>query len=211
LIHGPIYCSHVQNQHLKNLRVKRHNEATHTIRHMLLSQKSTRCLTLMNVGKFQNQPPDNTVPIWLLPCHCNNRCQCNARLRLDVICIKPLPHLSEQTPSINDGVTIQFIEFTYCHDRIFEDKIQIKKDKYNAFIDELQNNGWNVPPLIVITAGPRGIIHTTSEEILKEQLQLHKNAIKKCMTDISTIAIQYLSSLILNKKKIENNQPMNNP
>jgi hypothetical protein len=71
----------------------------------------------------------NTVPTWLLPCHYNNRCQCNARLRPDIICIKPLPHLSEQTPSINDEVTIQFIEFTYYHDRIFEDKIQIKKDK----------------------------------------------------------------------------------
>ena len=76
-LHVLLKCKH---QHIHSLRVKRHNKAVGEIRKLLISSEKSRCFTLMNVGIFNNNPQNNTVPNWLLPCTCNKqRCHCNAR------------------------------------------------------------------------------------------------------------------------------------
>lgn len=47
----------------------------------------------MNMGKFNDNPPKNTVSTWLLPCTCQNRrCHCNARFKLDIPCVHGIPY-----------------------------------------------------------------------------------------------------------------------
>jgi hypothetical protein len=80
--------------HIHKLRINRHNEAVEDIKKFLISNTQSRCFTLMNTRKFNGQPQENTTPNWLLPCSCNtesNRCQCNARLRPDILYIHNLP------------------------------------------------------------------------------------------------------------------------
>jgi hypothetical protein len=67
--------------HLHALQIKCHKKAVWEIRKLLISSPLSRCLILMNAGYFNNNPPYNTVPSWLLPCVCSTqRCQCNSRL-----------------------------------------------------------------------------------------------------------------------------------
>jgi hypothetical protein len=52
----------------------------------------------MNAGKFDGQTHENTVPNWLLLCISNNqtqRCQCNAKLKPDILCIRNHPYNAE--------------------------------------------------------------------------------------------------------------------
>ena len=43
----------------------------------------------MNARTFNNNPQENTVPTWLLPCTCGqHKCHCNARFKPDVLCIR---------------------------------------------------------------------------------------------------------------------------
>jgi len=77
------------------LHINRHNKAINGIRKLILSSPLARCFTPMNTGRFNNNPPDNTVPEWLLPCTCQTqKYQCNARLRPDILYIRGLPHQS---------------------------------------------------------------------------------------------------------------------
>jgi hypothetical protein len=49
----------------------------------------------MNVGTFNDSPPDNTVPSWLLPCTCTNpKCQCLARLKPDILCVRGINYFA---------------------------------------------------------------------------------------------------------------------
>ena len=76
--------------HIHKLRINRHNKAVQEIRKFLISNTESRCYILMNAGKTDKQPQENIIPQWLLPYTCNNqihRCQCNAKLRLDILCI----------------------------------------------------------------------------------------------------------------------------
>jgi hypothetical protein len=57
-------------QHLQALRIKRHNKAIWELRKLIISSPLSRCMILMNVGYFNENPPDNTLPPWLLPCTC---------------------------------------------------------------------------------------------------------------------------------------------
>jgi hypothetical protein len=45
--------------------------------------------------------------------------------------------------------------------------IQTKEDKYNMLVDAIRVQGRNIRPLIVITAGVSGAIHTRSIEPLE--------------------------------------------
>jgi hypothetical protein len=65
--------------HIHKLRINRHNKTVHEIRKLLISNTKSHYFTLVNAGKFEGQPQENTVPNWLLPYSCNNqtqRCQC---------------------------------------------------------------------------------------------------------------------------------------
>jgi hypothetical protein len=93
----------------------------------------------MNVGYFNSNPPENTVPTWLLPCTClTSRCHCNSRLRHDLLYVQGLPYLSNPLDTIDTSLTIQFLEFTYTNDRYPEDKITAKLNKYQPLLDDIQ-------------------------------------------------------------------------
>jgi len=51
-----------RQQHIHSLHVKKHNKAVWEIRKLLISSEKSRCYTLMNVGTFNNNPQENTVP-----------------------------------------------------------------------------------------------------------------------------------------------------
>ena len=90
----PAYpCPYNIHQHIHSLRIKRHNKAVGEIRKLLISSEKSRCFTLMNVGTFNNNPQENTVPNWLLSCTCSTqRCHCNTRFRPDILYVKGLPY-----------------------------------------------------------------------------------------------------------------------
>jgi hypothetical protein len=84
--------------HIHKLRINRHNKEVQEICKFLISNTESRCYILMNAGKTNEQSQENTVPNWLLPCTCNNqsnKCQCNAKLRPDILCIRNHPDNSE--------------------------------------------------------------------------------------------------------------------
>ena len=163
----------------------------------------------MNAGTFNNNPQENTVPPWLLPCTCQqHRCHCNARFKPDILCIKGLPY--QDTPLLNpgDNLTVQFIEFTYTNDRFSPEKIGNKIIKYQPLTDSIIQLGWKVDPLIVITAGVRGTTHAPSMKQLETKFNLCETSIEQTFKTINTIAIQYAASILLHKRRIENNQPI---
>lgn len=163
----------------------------------------------MNAGTFNNNSPENTVPVWLLPCTCQtSRCSCNARFKPDILCVKGLPYNIAASCGSNPELTIQFIEFTYCNDRFSPDTINRKLFKYQPLITSLIQYGWKVDPLIVITVGARTTTHIPSIKILKEKFNIPKSQIKPILTDINTIAIHHAMSILLYKQKLENNQPL---
>ena len=156
-LHVLLKCN---QHHIHALRVKRHNKLVWRIRKLILSSQKSRCYTLMNAGTFNNNPQENTVPPWILPCTCRQpRCQCNARLKPDLSYIKRLPyqnippptlenihpqeptHQNTPTPFLANNLTIQFIEFTYMNDRFPQETINNKTLKYQPLINDIINQG----------------------------------------------------------------------
>ena len=163
----------------------------------------------MNVGTFNNNPQENTVPPWLLTCTCGQqRCHCNARLKPDILCIKGLPYQSTPPITSSDNLTIQFVEFTYTNDRFPQETINTKTQKYQPLIDTLNQQGWKTDPLIVITAGARGTTHAPSMKQLISTFKLNENTVKNTFEAINTIAIHHAGSILLHKRIIENKQAL---
>lgn len=118
------------HHHIHAIRLKRHNKVVWELRKLILSSQKSRCYTLMNAGIFNN-PQENTVPSWLLPCsYVQQRCHCNARFKPDILCVKGLPHESDPPSNPSHNLTIQFIEFTYCNDTFPQETIENKIHKY---------------------------------------------------------------------------------
>lgn len=82
-------------------------------------------------------------------------------------------------PSLTN--TMQFIEFTCCHDRFHNTTIRETCDKYNPLIQLLIIVGWIINPLITITTSINKTIHKYSLLALKH-LKLH--VIKKLIIQI---------------------------
>jgi hypothetical protein len=204
-----LLCCKEPNIH--KLHISRHNKAVHKIRKLLISNTKSRCFTLVNAGKADGQTQENTVPNWLLPCSCNiqtQRCQCNSKLRLDILCIRNHPYNAEPPQEPNHTLTVQFIEFTYCNDRYSPEKIQEKTEKYQGLINDIKAKGWNVDPLITLTAGARGSTHKNTITELKKAYSLPKNIIEPMVSQLNIIAIKYTMQILLVKRKLENNQPL---
>jgi hypothetical protein len=122
------------------------------------------------------------MPHWLLPCTCNNqthRCQCNAKLRPDILCICNYPYNAEPPNQPNPTLTVQFIEFTYCNDRYSLDKIDENKIKYEGLIEDIKARGWKVDPLLVLTVRARGSTHKTTISTLKNLYSISKTLINQ--------------------------------
>jgi hypothetical protein len=165
----------------------------------------------MNAGKTNEQPQENTVPHWLLPCTCNNqthRCQCNAKLRPNILCIRNHPYNVEPPNQSNPILTIQFIEFTYCNDRYSLDKIDEKTIKYEGLIEDIKARGWKVDSLLVLTVGARGSTYKTTISTLKNLYLIPKTIIEPMVSQLNTNAIKYAMNILLYKRKLENNQPV---
>jgi hypothetical protein len=121
----------------------------------------------------------------------------------------PLPRYPTHPPTHpNPSITIQFIEFIYTNNRYPEDKINAKITKYLPLINDIQMKGWKVAPLIVIIVDARGTTHNPVIQTLRTAYKFKKSETKKTLININTIAIQHLSSIILHKRRLENNQPL---
>ena len=193
--------------HIHSLRTTRHNKVVWELRKLILSTQKSRCYTLMNAGTFNNNVQENTVPTWLMPCTCEQqRCHCNFRFKPDLLCIKELPHQSTPPLHPTNILTVQFIEFTYTNDRFSQDTINNKIQNYQPLINDITQHGWKVDPLIVITAGARGTMHTPSMKQLEQTFKIPENNVRNTFKEINTIATQFASSILLHKRRIENNQ-----
>jgi len=114
----PHLLSLCEHPYLKGLKISKHDKAIYLITQTLQANKNTRFYTLTNAGQINNKPPDQTIPNWLLKCTCpHTPCQCYAQLKHDILClIRATNHTpTPMTPS--PTITVQLIEFTYCHDR----------------------------------------------------------------------------------------------
>ena len=161
----------------------------------------------MKAGTYNELPQDNIVPTWLLPCTCNTqRCHCNARLKPDITCIIGHPYKSPPPVEPKSTITIQFIEFTYCNDRLSAETKEKKINKYQPLINNIIARSWNVAPLIVLASGARATTHIPSMNELETKLKLPISQIRSTFKQINIIAIQYAHSILIHKRQIENKQ-----
>ena len=196
-------------QHIHALRIKRHNKAVWELPKLLLSHPNTKCYTLMNAGTHNTLPHDNTVPAWLLPCTCTTpRCHCNACFQPDLLCVHGIPYQHQPPTAPNPTLTIQFIEFTFCNDRFPLVAIDRKTRKYEPLLRDIQAQGWTVAPLMVLTMGARATFHTSTMILLHDRLHIPRQSIQQTCTNINIIAIHHAMSILLYKRKLENNQPL---
>ena len=166
----------------------------------------------MNASIFNNNPRENTVPPWLLPCTCLiQRCTCNAHFRPYILCIKGHPYQGTSPPLLQQNLIVQFVGFTHTNDRFSNEKIITKQLKYQPLLEDIKTYGWNIDPLIVITASVKGTTHSPSISALIKHCNMTKIDIIEIFVNINTIAIRYLTSIILHKRRLKNNQPLLNP
>ena len=157
----------------------------------------------MNVGTYQNQPPGNTIPSWLLSFSCiSHPCTCLARLKPDILIVKGLQKKSLPPEKPTKNISLHFIEFTFCHDRLSIEAIIRKKEKYNSLIESLGGMGWQVPKLHIISVGVRGGIHRLTISTL-ETIRVLKHHIHACHSRIHQISIQYMGHLNDTKRELE--------
>jgi hypothetical protein len=196
-----------KQQHIHSLITNRHNKAVCEIRKLLVSNQVTRHYILMNAGIYNDLPPENTVPSWLLPCTCNTpRCHCNARLKPDILCLLGHPYNSPPLDAPTPTTTIQFIEFTYCNDRFSDETMDRKITKYQPLINDIVARGWNVAPIIVLASGARATTHIPSMNALATKLKLPTSHIKSTFKQLNIIAIQYAHTILIHKRRLENKQ-----
>jgi hypothetical protein len=130
------------NPHIHTLRIKRHNKAVFKIRKLLVASSHSRSYILINAGIYDANPPDNTVPPWLLPFVCQSpRCYCDARLKPDILCVRGVPYNHDPPHQPSSNVLIQYIEFTYCNDRFSPDRIASKQAKCDSLLNNIQARG----------------------------------------------------------------------
>ena len=73
MIHGYMYYSHVGNDIYTHYTSKDITKHYGKLSKLLISSEKSRCYTLMNVGTFNDNPQENTVPNWLLPRTCGTQ------------------------------------------------------------------------------------------------------------------------------------------
>ena len=111
--------------------------------------------------------------------HCNTtQCECLAKLRPDIVYIQGVAYEQNGPLIPTPDLIIRIIGSTFTHDRFLDHTVQTKEDKYNLLINAIRKHDWNIRPLIVITVGGRGAIHTRSIELLKN-LHIPTSLIKK--------------------------------
>jgi hypothetical protein len=163
----------------------------------------------MNARIYNNFPPYNIVPPWLLPCTCNTpRYHCNARFKPDLLCVRGIPYQHPPPTTPTSSITIQFIEFTFCNDRFPTNAISRKINKYAPLLHDVQACGWQVALLMVLTARATTTTHISTMTPLHDTLHIPKLKIQQTCTNINIIAIHHAMSILLYKHRLENNQPL---
>ena len=115
----PHLMSTCEHPYLKGLRIARHNKVIHLKIQTLQANKNTQFYTLTNASKIHNTSPEQTIPEWLLQCICPQpTCQCQVRLRPDILCILRAPNQAQVPITPSTTHAIQCIEFTYYHDTV---------------------------------------------------------------------------------------------
>ena len=186
----------------------------HHITQILQANKNTRFFTLTNACNLNNKPLEQKSLEWLLKCTCSQHvCQCQAKLRPDILCIIGASNQTQTPISPSPTLIIQLIEITYCHDIFPYQALTHKNIKYDPLINTIQNNGWKTNPLISITTRVRGAIHEHSTNKLAN-LKIPKSNNKTLIKKLHQNDIKYLTYLVLNKRKLDNKQthvpPLNN-
>jgi hypothetical protein len=154
----------------------------------------------IGASKSDGQIQENTVPHWLLPCTCNNqtqRCQCNAKLRPDILCIRNHPYNTKPPTQPNPTLIVQFIEFTYCNDRYSLDKINEKIVKYEGLVEDIKARGWKVDPLLVLIIGSRSSTNKNAISALKNLYTIPKTLIEPMVSQLNTNAIKYAMNILV--------------
>jgi hypothetical protein len=127
-----------KQQHIHALITNKHNIAIWEVRKLLVSNNITMHYILMNACIYNDSPQENTLPTWLLPCTCDTqRCQCNARLKPDILCVIGHPYNSPPRAAPTPEITIQFKEFTYCNDMFSTETRERKITKHQPLINNL--------------------------------------------------------------------------
>lgn len=119
-MHGSI----VYIKHLHSLSTQCHNKVVWEICTFISSSLKSRFFILMNIDRFNNNPPEPTIISWLLSYTCTiPQCHCNAQFKPNVFCICGLQYRIPPSLGPSLELTIQFIEFTYCNDKFSQDRI----------------------------------------------------------------------------------------
>ena len=80
------------------------------------------------------------------------------------------------------------------------------------FLNEICNNGPPIILLLIVVVGAKGTTHIpTNFQILQEELYLPQDNIKSTLTQLNTISIQFIISIILHKRRIEHHSPLPKP
>jgi hypothetical protein len=166
----------------------------------------------MNARIYDANPPDNTVPSWLLPCvYQSPQCHCDARLKPDILCVRGVPYNHDPPHQPSPNVLIQYIQFTYCNDRISPDRVASKEAKYDLLLNNIRAIGWNVAPIIITTAGARATTHIPSINSLHDTFKIPVSTIKHTLKNINIIAIHHAMSILLHNRRLENHQALSDP
>ena len=75
-------------------------------------------------------------------------------------------------------------------------------------INNIKARGWNAVPLIVLASGARATTHIPSTAKLETKLKLPTSQIRITFRQINIIATQYVHSILIHKRRIENRQPV---
>ena len=156
--HLPSKCI---NHHVHGIHISRHNKPIYEMVCIFLSSNLTICFMVINASTRNNIPSDNTLSSWLPPYEWYYpRCTYSATLRPHILCI--LRTTKKTTPPFTSAPSLQICitDFTFYHNILPEDSIEVKMQKYNLFIDKLRTLGWQVRPLIILIVFVRGEIHT---------------------------------------------------
>jgi hypothetical protein len=80
--------------------------------------------------------------------------------------------------------------------------------KYGNLLNNIKAHGWNVDPILVLTAGARGSTHKKFIKEIKRIYKIPKQQPKTLAEQININAIKYSMNMLLCKRKLENNQPI---
>lgn len=87
-----------------------------------------------------------------------------------------------------------FIEFNYTNDRYTPNSIQTKHTKYQSFLQDISQRGWNVAPLLVLIASAYNTTHTSILTNLHEPYKINKDTLLQPLHKLTPLPLTILPS-----------------